>query len=97
MFGGVAVPFTRVESTFSKIAGAGDKDDLSVSLAPQTGLISEWRYLDSLDFAQFSTKTVAVGRQLSVCRKQFHLNARSNEWGVGLKIMISMFVPLWCD
>ena len=34
LFGGVAVPFTHVESTFSKIAGAGDKDDLSVSIAP---------------------------------------------------------------
>jgi len=95
--GGVAVPFTRVESTFSKIAGARDKDDLSVSIAPQTGLISKWRYLDSLDFAQFSTKSLTVGRLLSVRRKQFHFNARSNERGVGLKIMISMFVPLWCD
>lgn len=94
---GWPVPFTHVESTFSKIAGAGDKDDLSVSTAPQTELISKWRYLDSLDFAQFLTKGLTVGRQLSICRKQFHLNAWPNEWNVGWKIMISVFVPPWCD
>lgn len=66
LFGGVALPFTHVESTFSKIAGAGDKDDLSASIAPQIGLISKWRYLDSLAFAQFSTESLTVGRQLSV-------------------------------
>lgn len=33
-FGGVAEMFTRSESTFSQIAGAGDKDDLSVSIDP---------------------------------------------------------------
>lgn len=97
LFGGVAAPFAHVESTFSKIAGAGDKDGLSVSIAPPTRLISKWRYLDSLDFAQFSTKSLMVGRQLSVCRKHFLLNARSNGRGVRLKTMISMFVPLWCD
>lgn len=33
-FGGVAEPSAHGESTFSQIAGAGDKDDLSVSVAP---------------------------------------------------------------
>lgn len=56
------VPSTQVESAFGKIAGARDKDDLSVSIALQTGFISKKRYLDSLDFAQFSTKSVTVGR-----------------------------------
>lgn len=43
LFGGVVAPSTHVESTFSKIAGAGDKDDLSVSIALQTGFISKKR------------------------------------------------------
>lgn len=84
LFGGLAVPFTHHESTFGKIAGAGDKDDLSA--APQTGLISKWRYLDSLHFAQFSTQgCLSVGRQFSVCR-----NAQANEGCLALKPRISM-------
>lgn len=85
------MPFTHRESTFGKIAGAGDKDDLSA--APQTGLISKWRYLDSSHFAQFLTRgCLTVGRQFSVCR-----NARANEGCLGLKPMISMFLPFCCD
>lgn len=76
---------------------AGDKAGLSGSMVPQMGLISERRYLDSLDFAQFWTESLTVGRYLPICRKHFHLNAWSNEWGMGLKTMISMFIPLWRD
>lgn len=90
LFGGLAVPFTHCESTFGEIAGAGDKDDLSA--APQTGLISKWRYLDSLHFAQFSAQgCLTAGRQFSVCR-----NAQANGECLGLKCMISMFLPFCC-
>lgn len=85
------MPFTQGESTFGKIAGAADKDDLSA--APQTGLISSWRYLDSLHFAQVSAQgCLTAGRQFSVCR-----NARAGEGCLGLKTMISMFLPFCCD